>query len=178
MSRRLRCLCNGVQPQRRYSWIRTNSTTCVSVRRHGTHASNHRRKGLRSGQRHQRRGPRSVHRRRQVCVVGQRRPHDRCHRHGDFSRRRRRAHACRRRLDQLCPRDDSRRSSSHASLHPIANATQWPRRHGTDDVCHRLSVRRHGLYDGQRSRRASAVRPTHARRTERHSDRRQELVSC
>ena len=113
-----------------------------------------------------------------VAASSGRRPDDR--RHGDdrLSRRRRCAHARGRRRDQLRPRDDAGRSSPHAGVHSHQDAAQRPGRHGAHDLRHRLSLRRHGLHDGERSGRAGALGPPHARRAGRHSDRRQVLADA
>ena len=49
------------------------------------------------------------------------------------------------------------------------------RRHDAHHVRHRLSLRRHGLDDGQRGGGADSLRPAHARRAARHADRGQVL---
>ena len=53
----------------------------------------------------------------------------------------------------------------HRRKAPFSAHRNSPRRHRrlhADDVCHRLPLRRHGLDDGQRGRRAHAVGPAHA----------------
>ena len=142
-----------------------------ALRGSATHAADNRRQGLRPGQRRQRRHQGHLHRQRQRREERRGRTHDRRQRHDGLSGRGGRPHSRRRRRAQLRARARAGKPARGPQVPARGKSPRRHRRHDAHHVRHRLSLRRDGLDDGQRSGRARAVREAHARRAARHADR-------